>query len=87
MRAGGLNANVEWQKRACLKVVEKVIPVMHKHVARAHVFSEFALADLAQGRYEQAWRGYTAAVASYPRVSILLRPPLAAMAGIAGWTL
>ena len=82
VHAEGLHANAERQKRACLEVVEKVVPAPYKRVAYAHVLSEFVLADLARGHYAQAWRGYTAAVASHPRLDTLLRAPIAAMAGM-----
>ena len=82
VHAGGLHRNAERQKRACLEVVDKVIPVKHKHVARSHVLSEFAVAHLAQGHYAQAWRDYSAAVSSQASLDTLLRAPIAAMAGI-----
>ncbi len=82
VHAGGLHMNAERQKRACLEVVDKVIPMTHQHVARSHVLSEFAVANLAQGHYAQAWRDYTAALASHASLDTLVRAPIAAVAGI-----
>jgi glycosyltransferase involved in cell wall biosynthesis len=82
VHAGGLHANAERQRRACLEVVEKVIPESYKRVARARVLSELVAADLAQGHYTQAWRDYRAAVAWHPRLNTVLHAPIAALLGI-----
>lgn len=83
LHSGGLHANVDRQKRACLEVVEKVVSGAFKSVARANVLSDFVIADLSQGRYLQALRGYRAAVASHPRLDIFLRAPTALLTAIA----
>lgn len=79
---GGLHANIDRQKRACLQVVEEVIPLTFQSVARVNVLSEFALVDLSQGKFLQAWRGYKLAVASHPNLSTVLRMPIALISGV-----
>lgn len=79
---GGLHSNAERQKRACLEVVEKVISEEFRPVARANVLTEFVTADLAQGRYAEAWRGYVAAIASHPTPATLWRAPVFVLRGV-----
>lgn len=72
---GGQHNNIERQKRACIEVVEKVVPVKFKTAARANVISEFGAIDFIRGRYLKAVCEYGKAIATHPSPSTAIHMP------------